>query len=125
VRRRIVHTTPLNEKRKPRVLLVDDHRRILDLVSAALREDFHVVGLATGGSEALEKAAALEPDVIVMDVEMPGLDGFQTIQALQLRELSPTPVVFLSMHAAPDVISEAFRHGGRGYVLNTELDAIS
>ena len=117
MRRRIVHRQPLKDRQKPRVLLVDDHRRVLDTVSAVLSRDFDVVGLATDGSQAVGKAAQLDPDAIVMDVEMPGLDGFQTIQALQLSGLSATPVVFLSVHADDGVISEAFRNGGRGYVL--------
>jgi DNA-binding NarL/FixJ family response regulator len=82
-------------------------------------EDFDVVGVATDGIEALEKARQLDPDVIVLDVEMPHLDGFQTLRALALRQEGspPTPTVFVSMHDADDVIDAAFQCGGRGYVV--------
>jgi AmiR/NasT family two-component response regulator len=60
---------------KPRVLLVDDHRDILDRVSALLVDDFDVAGLATDGRQALDLARQVDPDVIVLDINMPGLDG--------------------------------------------------
>lgn len=81
-------------------------------------EGFDVVGVATDGVEALEKARQLDPDVIVLDVEMPRLDGLQTLRALALRQEGspPTPTVFVSMHDADDVVDAAFQCGGRGYV---------
>ena len=118
--RRIAHT-PLNAGRKPSVLLVDDHRQILDTVSALLSKDFDVVGTAGDGTQALDKARQLQPDVIVMDVEMPGMDGFQTVRTLNRSGLPATPVVFLSMHDADDIVGEAFRCGGKGYVLKQRV----
>jgi len=105
---------------RSRVLLVDDHRKVLDAVSAMLADDFDVVGAATDGRQAVEIAPRVQPDVIVLDVDMPGMDGFQTFRELQ-RVGSSTPVVFLSMHDADDVINEAFRCGGRGYVLKSRV----
>ena len=81
-----------------------------------LSEDFDVAGVATDGVEAVAKAGQINPDVIVLDVQMPGLDGFETLRALRTG-LPSTPVVFLSMIEADEVVSEAFRCGGRGYVL--------
>jgi CheY-like chemotaxis protein len=86
-------------------------------VAALLSGDFDVVGVATDGTEAIDKAGQVHPDLIVMDVEMPGLDGFQTIRALRRGGFSAIPVVFLSMHDGDDVVSEAFRCDGCGYVL--------
>src|SRR5262245_56783671 len=63
---------------RPRVLLVDDHQPILDTVSATLAGDFDVAGVATSGTQALVVARAVDPDLIVLDITMPGLDGFQT-----------------------------------------------
>lgn len=106
---------------KPRVLLVDDHRQFLDAVSGMLTEEFDVVGAATNGHQALEMAGSLDPELIVLDIEMPGLDGFQTLQALQHAGFARTPAVFLSMHDADDYVSEAFRCGARGYVVKPRI----
>jgi DNA-binding NarL/FixJ family response regulator len=105
------------------VLLVDDHRQVLVTVSAMLSADFEIVGEATDGARAVETAHQVQPDAIVLDVNMPGLDGFQTCRALASSGLAATPVVFLSMHDADEVVGEAFRCGGRGYVLKTRVDS--
>jgi len=116
-RRRLARSTQAEAGRRPRVFLVDDHRQVLDTLSSMLARDFDVVGVATDGRQAIDAARHANPDVIVLDVEMPGFDGFQTLRAFE-RELSPKPpVVFLSMHNAEDIIGEAFKCGGRGYVL--------
>jgi len=119
VTRRFAHATPSGPK--PRVLLVDDHRQFLDAVSAMLADDFDVVGAATDGRQALDLAAQMDPDVIVLDVEMPGLDGFQTLGALQEAGFATTPAVFLSMHDANEYVNEAFRCGARGYVVKPRI----
>ena len=103
------------------MLLVDDHRQVLDTVSAMLSGDFEVVGAATCGAQAIETAHEVKPDVIVLDVNMPGLDGFQTCRALESSGFTGTPIVFLSMHDADEIVGEAFRCGGRGYVLKTRV----
>ena len=108
------------EAGKPRVLLVDDHRGVLDRVSAVLADDFDVAGLATDGSQAVDLASRVAPDIIVLDVNMPGLDGYRTRRALE-QAGSQAPVVFLSMVDADDHIGEAFRCGGRGYVLKSRI----
>jgi Response regulator receiver domain len=64
---------------------VDDHRGVLDTVSGLLADDFDVVGVATDGSQALQAAHQVTPDAIVLDVGMPGLDGFQTAEGATSR----------------------------------------
>lgn len=81
-----------------------------------LADDFDVVGVATDGRQALQTARRADPDVIVLDVDMPGLDGFQTLRALKQEGLA-APAVFLSMHEA----DAAFQCGGRGYVVKSHL----
>src|SRR5262245_16955440 len=103
---------------KPKVLLVDDHQAILEQVSAMLADDFDVVNVATDGRQAIDTARHVDPDLIVLDINMPGLDGFQTIRALE-QAGSRAPVVFLSMVDAEEQVSEAFRCGARGYVLKS------
>jgi CheY-like chemotaxis protein len=106
---------------KPRVLLVDDHPHIIDAVAASLAEEFDVAAVATDGMQALETAFQVNPDVIVLDVSMPGIDGFQTFRALE-KAGSRTPVVFLSMYDADVYVSEAFGCGGRGFVLKSQIE---
>jgi DNA-binding NarL/FixJ family response regulator len=103
---------------RPTVLLVDDHRGVLDTVSEILADDFEVAALATDGREALDAARRLEPDLIVLDINMPGLDGFQTFRALE-QAGSRAPVVFLSMFDGVEHVAEAFRCGGHGYVVKS------
>ena len=102
------------------MLLVDDHPALLDRVSSLLSDDFDVVGLYTDGREAIDAAPTVAPDVVVLDINMPGLDGFQTMRALE-QSGSRAPVVFLSLHDAEDYVAEAFRCGARGYVLKRQV----
>ena len=106
---------------RPRVLLVDDHRQFLDAVSGMLAEDFEVIGAATDGRRALDMAIELEPQIIVLDIEMPGLDGFQTLRAIHQAGLAATPAVFVSMHDSDEYVSEAFRCGAQGYVVKPRI----
>jgi CheY-like chemotaxis protein len=105
---------------KPRVLLVDNHRGILEMVSAVLADDFDVAGAATDGRQAIDAARRIAPDLIVLDINMPGLDGFQTKHELD-RAGSHAPVVFLSTVEEDAYVIAAFRCGGRGYVLKPRL----
>ena len=102
------------------MLLVDDHRVLLERVSSLLSDDFEVVGLFTDGREAIDAAPTVAPDVVVLDINMPGLDGFQTMRALK-QAGSRAPVVFLSLHDADECVAEAFRCGARGYVLKRQV----
>ena len=105
---------------KPKVLLVDDHPAILDRVSALLVDDFDVAALATDGRQALDLARRTEPDAIVLDINMPGLNGFQTLRLLSDAG-SRAPVVFLSMLDADEHVGEAFRCGARGFVQKSHV----
>jgi len=91
---------------KPRVLLVDDHPGGLERVSAILADTFEVVARATDGRAALDVASRLDPDAIVLDINMPDFDGFETMRALALKR-SRVSVVFLSPIDDDEHISEA------------------
>lgn len=104
----------------PRVLLADDslemHRRVREL----LREDFEVVGSVQNGQEAIQAVSLLNPDLIVLDISMPELNGFQV--ASQLRESgSKIKVIILTMHEDQDYIEAAFSAGARGYVCKSRV----
>ena len=105
---------------KPRVLLVDDHCAVIDRVAALLAADFDVVGVATDPRQAVAAANRTAPDVIVLDIIMPGLYGFQAKRELD-RAGSRAPVVFLSAEEDDDLAIAAFRCGGRGFVRKSTL----
>ncbi len=103
---------------KIRVLLADDHPMMLMGIKAFLstQEHIEVAGEATDGEETLQKARELRPDIVVMDVSMPGADGFEV--AAQLREEFPEiKVVILSMHDEREYISQFVSCGAAGYVI--------
>ncbi len=101
-----------------KLLLVDDHtlmrRLLVDELSAV--EDFEVVGDLSTGEQALEKAALLAPDVIVMDVSLPGKDGIETT-ALMRAGGSETPILCLTMHFSRQILNRALKAGVNGYLL--------
>ena len=111
---------------RPRVLLADDHIAFLESVSRLLAAAFDIVALAGDGRQALDLARRLRPDVVVLDVAMPELNGFQTLEQLR-RDGPETRVVFLTMHRDDEFVSAAINAGAHGYVLKsrTRLDLIS
>jgi DNA-binding NarL/FixJ family response regulator len=105
---------------RPRVLLADDHIALLDSVSHFLAADFDIVALARDGRQALDLIARLRPDVVVLDVTMPVLDGFRTLEHMR-RDGPHTRVVFLTNHRDDDLVSAAINGGAHGYVLKSRL----
>ncbi len=103
-----------------RVLLVDDHVGMLHMVSKLLRSRFEIVARVNNGTMAVEAAIRLRPELIVLDVVMPGRDGFQT--ANDLRRIGCTArVVFLTVNEDQDYISAALACGAFGYVLKSRM----
>lgn len=101
---------------RPRLLLADDHTLMLDGIRLMLQPDFELVGSVDDGQKLLAAAKTLRPDVILLDISMPLLNGIDA--AKQLRKILPTArVIFVTMHADADYITEAFRAGAKGYVL--------
>jgi DNA-binding NarL/FixJ family response regulator len=100
------------------ILLADDHPIVRDGLVAVLgtQEDFAVVGEAASGDELLDRALALRPDVVLTDLEMPGMDGGAAIRALR-RALPDTPVVVLTAFDTDNRIVGALEAGARGYLL--------
>lgn len=108
-----------------RVLIVDDHVLIRDSLRAALEDvGYEVVGEAGDGGAAVELASATRPDVILMDVSMPVLDGIEATRRV-LRALPDTHVLILTMHADADLVARARSAGARGYLLkDASLDEV-
>ena len=97
---------------KPRILLADDHKIVLDGLRSLLAPDFDVVGAAADGRELLQLAQSLKPDVIVADISMPLLNGIDAA-----RQLPGVKFVFLTMHPDPSYLLRALQAGALGYVL--------
>ena len=103
---------------RPRVLLADDHTLLLEAFENLLEPDYSVVGAVSDGRALLAKAAELKPDVIVLDIAMPLLNGLDA--ARQLKKTMPAiKLIFLTMNEDPDLTTEAFRIGASGYLLKT------
>ena len=103
-----------------RVLLVDDNEAMLACAAAVLAPCCVVVGAVTDGPAALKAASALQPDVIVLDIAMPGMTGFEV--AARLREAgSNAALVFLTVHEDEAFVSAARAAGGIGYVVKLRL----
>lgn len=105
--------------RKPRLLLVDDEPAMRQLLKGFLSEDYDVVGTAQDGASMVTAALQLKPDIIVSDIDMPGVNGIQA--ARQLKGLLPkVRVVFLSSHADGEHVAAAFAAGAAGYLVKGE-----
>jgi DNA-binding NarL/FixJ family response regulator len=106
---------------KIRVLVADDHRQVLEYVTGLLSADCcEVVGAVNDGQAALDAAVNLQPDVVVLDVSMPVLNGIQT--AKRLLEIHPAAkIVFLTADTDPDTCRAALEMGALGYVLKLRL----
>ena len=103
-----------------RVLLVDDNQAILARVETVLSSACNVVGSATNGKAAVSAALALQPDVVVLDISMPGMSGFEVAARLR-TEGSSAAVVFLTVHDQEELITTAKQSGAMGYVVKPRI----
>jgi len=102
--------------KKPRVLLADDHKIVLEGLRSLLEPEFEIVGAVEDGRALVAEAKRLSPDVVVADISMPGLNGIDA--ARQIRKMDERmKIVFLTMHADVSYAAEAFRAGAAGFVL--------
>jgi DNA-binding NarL/FixJ family response regulator len=102
------------------VLLADDHPELLALVIRLIGSEFEIVHVCNNGLAVVEMAAALEADVLVLDIAMPALNGIDA--ALRLKAQGCTAkVVFLTIHADPDYLQSALAAGATGYVVKDRL----
>jgi two-component system response regulator NreC len=106
-----------------RILLADDHAVLRAGLRALLdaEPDLTVVGEASTGEEAIEKAQSLEPDVVVMDLSMPGIGGLEATRRIHQME-AKTRVLVLTMHAEEEFLLPVLEAGGSGYVRKTRAD---
>jgi DNA-binding NarL/FixJ family response regulator len=99
-----------------RLLLADDHTLLLEGIRLLLEPEFELVGSVEDGQSLLAAAKTLKPDIILLDISMPTLNGIDA--ARRLRKLLPSAkLIFLTMHADADYVTAAFQAGARGYIL--------
>lgn len=100
-----------------RLLLADDHRMLREGLSRSMTDEgFDVVGQADNGEEAVRMVAELRPDVVLMDVSMPEMDGIDATRAIASSG-AQTKVIMLTMHADKDMLGDAIRAGACGYLV--------
>ena len=101
---------------KPRLLLADDHTLLLEGYQKLLEQHFEIAGMVKNGRELVDAAVVLRPDVVLLDISMPQLNGLEATR--QLRNLVPDcRIVIVTMHDDPEYIYEAFRAGASAYFL--------
>lgn len=107
---------------RPTVFLADDHTLLLEAFRNLLEPRYEVLGTASDGREMVSKASRLNVDLVLLDIAMPNLNGFDA--AVKLRKLLPeVKVIFLTMKDDADLVTEAFRIGANGYVLKNSSPA--
>jgi DNA-binding NarL/FixJ family response regulator len=107
-----------NDAREARVLIADDHAMVRVGLRSVLEDepDLEVVGEAKNGREALKLCQSLRPDIVLMDVRMPEVDGLAATRAIK-REFPTVSVLMVTMHENPDYLLEAVKAGAAGYIL--------
>jgi DNA-binding NarL/FixJ family response regulator len=101
---------------RPRILMADDHSLVLAGLRRLVAEEGDVVGMVEDGRALVEEAKKLRPDIILLDISMPLLNGLDA--ARQLTKLVPdSKLIFLTMHATPTYVTEAFKAGAAGYLV--------
>jgi DNA-binding NarL/FixJ family response regulator len=102
--------------KRTRLLVADDHVMFAQGLESLLREEFDLLGTARNGEELVEATLRLAPDVILVDISMPVLNGFDAVRRIT-EQGSETKIIFLTMHDDATLLAEAFRCGASGYVL--------
>jgi DNA-binding NarL/FixJ family response regulator len=102
----------------PRILVADDHTLVAELCKKLLEPEYDVVGVVCDGPALIRTAAELKPDLIIVDIAMPVLNGLDAAE--QVKRMLPTvKIIFLTMNSDPELAAEAFRRGASGYLLKT------
>ena len=103
-----------------RILLADDNAAILNFVTRILERKFKVVGAVTEGRLVLQHAPALRPDIIVLDIAMGEMNGFEVARELDVLRC-PSKIIFLTVHQEFEFVQAAFDAGASGYVYKSRL----
>lgn len=107
----------------PKIIVVDDHAVIRRGVQEILRAfpEWELCGEAADGQEAIRLAQAIKPEIIIMDVSMPGLNGLEATRIIR-NILPETKILLLTLHSSTELVRSGFRAGARGYVLKSDAE---
>jgi DNA-binding NarL/FixJ family response regulator len=109
-------------RHRPRLLIADDHTLLAEACKNLLEPEFEVVAIVDNGRALLRLVAELKPEVVILDIAMPQLNGIDAGD--QIKHLLPaTKLVYLTMNMSPEVAAEAFRRGASGYVVKSSAAA--
>ncbi len=108
--------------RRKRVLVADDQPRMLEVVAELLEKSFDVVDAVSDGQAALEATLKDEPDLVVLDISMPGMSGIEVARELR-KSASRARIVFLTVHEDAQILAKCLVAGGLGYVLKELMDS--
>lgn len=103
---------------RARLLIADDHTLVAELCKRLLEPEFEVVGTVSDGRALVQAATELRPDVVLVDIAMPVLNGLDAAQQIK-EEVPGTKIIFLTMNGDKELAAEAFRRGASGYLLKT------
>jgi DNA-binding NarL/FixJ family response regulator len=103
-----------------RILLADDFEPLIEIVRQMLADEFEIVGSVNNGQAAIEEVGRLDPDLLVLDIAMPNLDGFEVVARLNSSRCR-TRVILLTTYSEPEFISDALARGVVGYVFKNRL----
>ena len=107
---------------RPRILIADDQKLLVEAFVNLLQKEVEVVGKVLDGRALLKEAPRLKPDIIVLDISMPKLNGLEAGE--QIKQIMPdVNLIFLTMHEDPDLAVEAFRIGASGYLLKSSASS--
>jgi CheY-like chemotaxis protein len=119
---RVTQPKLTKKKERPRVLLADDCQPVLERVSEILREEFDIVGTVSNGLQVPDAVEKTKPDLLVIDIGLPGMNGIHTVQ--RLRKMGTTAkIVFLTVSQDEDYISAAIAAGAAGYVTKARMQS--
>jgi DNA-binding NarL/FixJ family response regulator len=103
-----------------RVLLADDHKAMLERVKTLLDSQFEIIGAVDNGQALVDAAKKLNPDVLVVDISMPVLNGIDAVRQIR-KSGGRARVIFLTVHEDPDMVPACFDAGALGFVLKSRL----
>jgi DNA-binding NarL/FixJ family response regulator len=108
----------MDSRHRARLLIADDHTLLAEACKNLLEPEFQVIGIVNNGRDLLRIAESLKPDLVILDIAMPQLNGLDAGEQLK-RVLPSCKLVFMTMNMEPDVAAEAFRRGASGYVVKS------
>jgi DNA-binding NarL/FixJ family response regulator len=103
------------QRQAARILIADDHRLFADACKGILEPEFEVVGIVVDGRDLVDTAFTLKPDVILLDISMPRLNGLDAGEQIK-RKMPAIKLIFITMSMSPEVVADAFRRGASAYV---------